>query len=67
MNELYSYEEYKKECLKNVYTRNCYKNDNNYESRMKKSYERYVFRYNALQKAKEYENEINEKYNKIKK
>ena len=54
MNELYSYEEYKKECLKNVYTRNCYKNDNNYESRMKKSYERYVFRYNALQKAKEY-------------
>lgn len=68
MNKLYSYEEFKKECLKNKYSKASYEANKieNSEKRMKKSYKAYVFRYNAIKKVKEYENKIREKYNKIK-
>lgn len=66
MNKLLTFEEYKAECLKNPFTQECYKNDLNYEERMKKAYDTYVFRFNALKKSKEYEKNIREKYDKIK-
>lgn len=66
MNKLLTFEEYKTECLKNPITQECYKNDSNYEERMKRAYDAYVFRFNALKKSKEYEKNIREKYNKIK-
>lgn len=68
MDKLYSYDEFKKECLKNKYSKASYEiNDIKVsEKRMKKSYEAYVFRYNTIKKVKEYENKIREKYNKIK-
>lgn len=67
MDKLYSYDEFKKECLKNKYSKANYeaKDIKDSEKQMKNSYEAYVFRYNAIKKVKEYENEIREKYNKI--
>lgn len=61
MNKLLTFEEYKEECLKNPNTQKCYKNDLNYEERMKRAYESYKFRFNAIQEVKEYEKEIREK------
>lgn len=69
MDRLYTYDEYKAECLKNKYSKENYDSRQKVEAEkhMKKAYESYVFRYNALKQAKEYENEIREKYNKLNK
>lgn len=61
MNKLLTYEEYKKEALKNKYSKQNYENGKDSEKRMKKAYEAYVFRYNALKQVEEYEKDIRNK------
>lgn len=61
MNKLLTYEEYKRECFKNKYSKQNYENGKDSEERMKKAYEAYVFRYNALKQVEEYEKNIRDK------
>ncbi len=69
MNKLYSYDEFKQECLKNKYSKANYESNDTEvsEEHMKRSYEAYVFRFNAIKKAVNYEEAIKKKYENLNK